>query len=674
VPKYDHGVSTFEGSTAGPQAANTAARELAKAFGDVLSARVVMAQRLCALQEALSARGQHKAAVGAAKEASLQVRALAGARPDRWSNKLVSALACLAGCLEKDGRLDEALRTQHEAVDLAAQRAADDPEAKRLYSVNLLLWSGLLEKTGHQDQALEAVQRSVAARRELRAAAAEGSEQALALGLTVLSQLFGRLGRYGESLASAEEAVQVYMGLLPASPADIGPKLAGLVVKLAQRAGEAGSPGEVAGLLQGCAGLARSLLADKDLGDAGRAVLLALLARSLYVLSVPMLPAGQHAEALPLLEESVAVFREVVGSGKPGSQEELAMALNNLGSCSYALGRNEEGLRLFEEATSINRQLVNSGTTRLVPRLGALLQNLAQAQRDAGRYEEALATAEEAVGLCRRPAPGDLGARLAEGRALMVLASALIGAERAEDAVGPSREAVTLHRVLAVGGTAFLRAQLSGSLQLCALCLLVASGPEDAWQAAYEALTIERQLRDEHPTTANAYLALALQTAANCAAVADCPGAALPLLEEAIGSLRPSAVAEPGKLGLLLGTIMVSLALVLAASDRLEEAVCSFKEAAQVLQHPDVPASRARDATLSSALGQLAGCLGSLGRDDEADAAREESGFLGSWSGAANDALLKAETFILNAVVLPQRGPGFYPSDIRAINRNLFTL
>ncbi|HTW09719.1 MAG TPA: tetratricopeptide repeat protein [Acidimicrobiales bacterium] len=674
MPKYDNAVTPPENSPAdaGPAATTAASVEVSKAFSAVMTARIALVERQWELADALRSSGRHNAAVGVANEATHHVRGLFASKPDRYANTLVQALARLARCLEGEKRFEEALSARREAVDLAAQRAPEGVEAKRLYAGSLQFLAWLLEKMGRADQALDPARNSVAVARELLGSGIQAAPR-LALSLEALSRLLGGLGRPDESLAPAEEAVQIYASLLSSAPAEVAAKLARAVRQLDRRANEAGQVERLTGPLQGCADQARKLLEDQGVDEAGRAGLSEVLARSLYALSLPPLLAGQFTEALPLLQESVPAFREAVSHGKPGLQEEMAMALNNLGTCLHALGKDQGALALFEETVSLDRQLVGSGNTKLVPRLAAVLQNLAQAQRDAGRHEEALATAEEAVRLCRVPVPDEPGARFALARSLMVLAVTLIGVERASAAVSPSQEAVELGRHLAAGGEAFLRAQLSGSLEVLCVCLLIDSNPEDALAAAQEAVAIERQLCKDHPGTSGPYLALALQSAASCVAAIDGPAAAVPLLDEAVASLRPFVLREPGTLGLALGATLVSLGTALATSDRLEDAVDTYKEAVDVLKHPAVPARRSRDATLSYAFAQLASRLASLGRSDESEVAQEEAEFLYSWSAAAGDAFLKAETFLLNAGALPERGPGFYPSDLGAINRNLFT-
>jgi predicted ATPase/DNA-binding CsgD family transcriptional regulator len=106
---------------------------------------------------------------------------------------------------------------------------------------------------------------------------------------------------------------------------------------------------------------------------------------------------GDYAAALPLLEESLALWREF--GDKPG----IARALHALGEALLGLGEHGRAQMLLEESLALYRQFGDastvSGVTSTLPRVLCCLADIAYAQADyvraSARYEEGLAAARE---------------------------------------------------------------------------------------------------------------------------------------------------------------------------------------------------------------------------------------------------------------------------------------
>jgi hypothetical protein len=86
----------------------------------------------------------------------------------------------------------------------------------------------------------------------------------------------------------------------------------------------------------------------------------------------------------------------------PGTDEERARLLNNLGVRYSDIGRREEALRAAEGAVKIRGRLAARNPDAFEPNLAASLNNLGNRYRDMGRREEALQAAERASEIYER--------------------------------------------------------------------------------------------------------------------------------------------------------------------------------------------------------------------------------------------------------------------------------
>ena len=146
------------------------------------------------------------------------------------------------------------------------------------------------------------------------------------------------VGRSGEALEVAQEAVGLYRDLVEASPAAYTPDLAG-------------SLNNLAGFLSG---------------------------------------AGRSGEALEVAQEAVRLRRELVEASPAAYTPDLAGSLNNLANILLGVGRSGEALEAAQEAVGLYRELVEASPAAYTPDLAASLNNLANILKEKGQYEEAL--------------------------------------------------------------------------------------------------------------------------------------------------------------------------------------------------------------------------------------------------------------------------------------------
>ena len=152
-----------------------------------------------------------------------------------------------------------------------------------------------------------------------------------------LANRLSGLGRSGEALEAAQEAVRLRRALAQGSPEAYTPDLAGSLNNLAN-------------------------------------ILSAL---------------GCRGEALEAAQEAVELFRVLVQGSPEAYTPDLARSLSNLANILSGLGRSGEALEAAQEAVELYRALVQGSPEAYTPDLAMSLNNLANRLSEEGRYEEA---------------------------------------------------------------------------------------------------------------------------------------------------------------------------------------------------------------------------------------------------------------------------------------------
>ena len=145
------------------------------------------------------------------------------------------------------------------------------------------------------------------------------------------------VGRSGEALEVAQEAVGLYRELVEVSPAAYTPDLAA-------------SLNNLAGFLSGV---------------------------------------GRSGEALEVAQEAVDLYRELAQASPAAYTPDLAGALNNLATILSGVGRSGEALEVAQEAVDLYRELAQASPAAYTPDLAGALNNLANILSEEGQYEEA---------------------------------------------------------------------------------------------------------------------------------------------------------------------------------------------------------------------------------------------------------------------------------------------
>jgi predicted ATPase/class 3 adenylate cyclase len=114
------------------------------------------------------------------------------------------------------------------------------------------------------------------------------------------------------------------------------------------------------------------------------------LARLAHWLGVLLQQQGELQAARPLLERSLAIWRDL------GDRDEQARELNSLGITHHLLGDLDAARSLLEDSAAIARQIGSA------LRLAAALTNLGQLEADAGNFDRATQVLQEALVIDRK--------------------------------------------------------------------------------------------------------------------------------------------------------------------------------------------------------------------------------------------------------------------------------
>lgn len=222
----------------------------------------------------------------------------------------------------------------------------------------------------------------------------------------------------------------------------------------------------------------------------------------------------QHAQAVPLLEESVRLERALLEDtpGDTRCQFNCATAFSDLGSAYRNLDRTREAIHCLEKAVSLFRRLTQSTPESAFFRrsLAKGTSSLGAAYHSGGRYQEATEWLKDAIlllrGLLDSTPDADDGARDKRDLAIDLgnLGAIYLSADLARDAVELLEEAVLLLRgLLGTDPTnPDYRRQLAGQLVTQSVAYMSVARASDAVASAEEAVALRQALLASDPTVA----------------------------------------------------------------------------------------------------------------------------------------------------------------------------
>ncbi len=233
----------------------------------------------------------------------------------------------------------------------------------RCRMVNLTELGTLYDQSGRRDDALRAYQETLSIKRQL-----DSSPQSIMGTLNDVGEALHSLRRYQEAVASFEEAYAMAesLGIKEASAALLNSMgMSYFALNRLEKALESFND---------------SMRIRKELGAPRE-----LLVQNLNNIGSVYVSSGQYQQALPYLEEAVAIFREI------NNPEAVATGLNNLGYAYASFNRHDKALASYEEALGLRRTLNTPLETATV------LNNMGLLFSSIGRHEEAIVRHEEAL-------------------------------------------------------------------------------------------------------------------------------------------------------------------------------------------------------------------------------------------------------------------------------------
>ncbi|MGN9789116.1 tetratricopeptide repeat protein [Nonomuraea sp. ZG12] len=349
-------------------------------------------------------------------------------------------------------------------------------------------------------------------------------------------------------------------------------------------------------------------------------------ARWLSSLSVHVSALGRPADALPVTEEAVTIYRELAAAYPDRYRPDLADSLTNLGVRFSELGRPADALPVTEEAVTIYRELAAAYPDRYRPDLADSLTNLGVRFAELGRPADALPVTEEAVTIYRELAAANPDRYRPDlARSLTNLGILFSELGRPADALPVEQEAVTIRRELAAAYPDRYRPDLARSLTNLGVTFSELGRPADALPVGQEAVTIYRELAAAYPHRYRPDLATSLNNLGVRFSALGRPADALPVTEEAVTIHRELAAANPHRYRPDLARSLTNLGVTFSELGRPTDALPVTEEAVTIRRELAAAYPDRYRPDLASSLNNLGVRFSALGRPANALPVTEEA-------------------------------------------------
>ena len=305
-----------------------------------------------------------------------------------------------------------------------------------------------LAEAGRHAESLAAAQEAVQLYRELVASDRGAYLPDLAMSVHNLAGRLGEVGRRTEGLAAAEEAVGLYQELVSLNRDTYLPHLALSINNLGAQLAKEGHRAQAMAAAQ------KSLSLYRELTDRDHDTYLPGLAASINNFATLLSKAGRRAESLAAAQEAASIFRELAHReqdllNRDAYLSDFAASISNLAISLGEAGLRAEGLAAAQEAVDLRRELVTLNRDAYLPDLAESINNLAIDLAEAGRSAEGLSFAQEAVDLRRELVTLNRDAYLPDlAQSINNLAQRLADEGRRRQALAAAQEAVDLRREL----------------------------------------------------------------------------------------------------------------------------------------------------------------------------------------------------------------------------------
>ncbi|THV04369.1 TPR-like protein [Dendrothele bispora CBS 962.96] len=277
--------------------------------------------------------------------------------------------------------------------------APDDIDFEDKISDTIHCTSDDLYETGRLEEALESIHEAVELRRALFARDPDRFRLDLSSSLSVLTLRLADSGQHADALKICREALTLCRDLVQQNPdsKSFNLNLAEVLTNLCVRLSFEDDTEEASASIQEGLHLyykfADSSLDDKDIP-----------AQLLNNLSLRLSNLGRPEDALQAIQQSVELYRQYYSVYHPYSKPRLAMSLNNFSNCLSSIGENLKALEVIHESVSLYRQAVKNDPVGLTSELVMSLNNLSLCLLGVNDYDQASVAITEASDLLRRQA------------------------------------------------------------------------------------------------------------------------------------------------------------------------------------------------------------------------------------------------------------------------------
>ena len=350
------------------------------------------------------------------------------------------------------------------------------------------------------------------------------------------------------------------------------------------------------------------------------------LATSLSNLGNRFSELGHPAEALPSTEEAVAIFRELAAANPDRYRPDLAGSLGNLGIRLSELGRPAEALPAEQEAVAIRQELAAANPDRYRPDLATSLSNLGNRFFALGRPADALPPTEEAVAIRQELAatnPDRYRPDLAQSLTNLGVTFSALG--RPAEALPAEQEAVATHRELAAANPGRYRPDLAQSLTNLGVTFSELGRPAEALPPTEEAVAIRQELAATNPDRYRPDLAQSLGNLGVRLSELGRPAEALSAEQEVVATYRELAATNPDRYRPDLARSLTNLGITFSELGRPAEALPPIEEAVAIYRELAAASPGRYRSVLATSLTSMAAILADLMRHSDAEQIRSEA-------------------------------------------------
>ncbi|TFK17101.1 hypothetical protein FA15DRAFT_761197 [Coprinopsis marcescibilis] len=512
-----------------------------------------------------------------ASQESLRIfRRLASKSPDKFNVDLVLSLRNVAVALFNTNNTIQAMEFDLEAITIARQLSEQDPKHKQELASALHDAAFHLSLCGRNDDAITFIKEAIDIRRPLAVINPAKFESDLSSSL----HSCGSFLTNRSSIEIYREAIEIRTRLANCKPVLFNPLLAQTLHNLSWCLSSLGEHEEAMPPIQEAIAIRRRLVSESPTNFEAESN----LANALHAYAIYLTRSDRHQDAVETGKEAISIQRRLAGIDPEAVEDGLAESLHNISSDLALCGRIPEAITYIEEAIEIRRREAATDPVGKEHLLGISLHNYFRLLFSVGQLDQSILVGEETLGVRRRTAKNGDPARLQELAAtLHQHAFNLKQNGQPGDATNYNAEAVAILCDLAISDPVTFEPLLASSLHGSAVYLHACGSLLDAVNAGQKAASIYRRLVQTAPEQFARDFLSTISDLAIDLRVCGQHEEAIRVTEDRIAVLRGvAALMDPTKFEPLLGDALHGHAVCLAMCGRNADALEPGQEALEI--------------------------------------------------------------------------------------------